>query len=57
MAGPSAIPFTSIDAYARRYEIAGEQFERLLFLLQAMDRAILKWMSDKAKQEDDRVRK
>ena len=51
MAGaPGPVPFDSIDLYARRYGIAGDDFEDLLALIQAMDRAYLQH----AKEEADR---
>ncbi len=40
-ARPRRIPFSSIDAYARRYGITGERFDFLLRLLHQMEDAFM----------------
>lgn len=46
MGGLGAIPFASIDAYARRYLIEGDEFERFHHLIRAADGA---WLESKRK--------
>lgn len=43
MASSGAIPFTAIDRWARRYGVAGDDFDRLHALLRKMDDAFLSW--------------
>lgn len=41
--GVGSIPFTAVDAWARRYGIrSSDQFDRLLFLLRSLDDEYLK---------------
>ena len=40
---PLSIPFPAIDAYAQRFEIAGEDFDRFFRLISEMDREYLKF--------------
>lgn len=47
MGGP--IPWTAVNSYAQRYEMDEEEFEDLLYHVRALDNAILKRESDKAK--------
>lgn len=44
-AGPLAIPFTSIDRYAERYDI--DDFDRFLELIRAMDKEYLDFVYKK----------
>lgn len=39
---PGPIMWASIDAYARRYEIEGERFERLISMVRMLDREFSK---------------
>lgn len=48
----SPIPFVSIDVYARRYAIEGEEFDVLLRLVQAMDDEWLKYSEETRKERD-----
>lgn len=41
------IPWSAIDAYARRYEIEGFLFDRLVAYISAMDASYLKFLRDK----------
>lgn len=43
---PRRIPFTAVDAFARRYAIAGEGFDTFRRLVEAMDAA---WLATHAK--------
>ena len=49
--GVHQIPFSAIDAYARRYEIDGEEFEVLLVSVRAIDDEFITIMTDKIKRE------
>ncbi|MFA7279818.1 MAG: hypothetical protein WC100_06960 [Sterolibacterium sp.] len=50
-----AIPFTSIDVYARRYGIESvDDFDRFRILIHRMDTAFLKYFADEAKAEEKR---
>lgn len=40
------IPFTAINAYARRHRITGERFDQFARLIQAMDDEFLKVMAE-----------
>jgi hypothetical protein len=41
-----AIPWTSIDRYASRYGVIGDEFERLSSLIRAMDNAFLSYKKE-----------
>lgn len=49
--GEGPIPWTSLDKYARRYNIEGEEFERLVQLIRIVDSELLKTKQKKAKRE------
>lgn len=49
--GESPISFLAIDAYARRYGIDGEGFDRFLSLVNAVDDTWLDWKAEKAKEK------
>lgn len=51
--GESPISFLSLDAYARRYEIAGVEFEVFLELLGALDDEYLQHVARVAKDAKD----
>lgn len=51
MGGESPITFLSIDAYARRYEIHGVEFETFLALVGALDEEYLEHVAREAKKE------
>jgi hypothetical protein len=53
MGGPGGIPFTAIDAYARRRGIDGEDFDVLLKLLRACDAEFLAYVSELSKQKTE----
>ncbi len=38
---PAAIPWSSIDRYATRFGIVGDEFERFVTMIRAIDTAIL----------------
>lgn len=46
MEGASPVPWTAIDAWARRHGIAGDGFDRLVELIERMDAV---WMKDQSK--------
>lgn len=46
--GETPISFMALDAYARRYGIEGEAFDRFLSFMTALDD---EWLQYKAKQE------
>jgi hypothetical protein len=50
MGGESPISFASFDAYARRYEITGIQFDTFLVLVGAMDDEYLQHAARVAKE-------
>lgn len=52
MGGASAIPFTAIDAWARRYGIEGDGFDEFLRLIRAADGAWLDWRSERRERTD-----
>ena len=43
MGGVSAMSFEAIDRWARRHGVAGDQFERLVRMVRALDRV---WLED-----------
>jgi hypothetical protein len=45
-----AIPWSSIDRYARRFGIEGDAFERFARLIRSMDAAYLSYLKDKHAQ-------
>ena len=47
-----AIPWTALDAYARRHGIAGLEFEDFSYLVRALDDEWLKVMVEKRKAEE-----
>lgn len=51
-AGVASIPFTAIDAYARRYEIEGDDFAVLAKLIRVCDAEFVAVMSEKAKAKE-----
>lgn len=53
LGGEGPISFLAIDAYARRYGFEGRDFEMLAILIGAMDAEYLKWVGEKAKQEQE----
>ena len=55
MAGPTPIPFSSIDRFAKRYGIDGiDEFDRLLRIIQMMDAAYLKFAAEQLEKEEKR---
>lgn len=48
--GESPISFVAIDAYARRYGIDGEAFDRFVSLINAVDDEWLGWKAERAKE-------
>lgn len=50
----SSIPFSSIDRYATRYAIEGDEFERFKMLIRLLDGAYLNHMSRKMKAQENR---
>lgn len=55
MAGPSGIPFLSIDGYAKRYRVDDiDHFDRFKALICLMDSAYLKWISDQTAKGSDK---
>jgi hypothetical protein len=40
---PGPIPFSSIDAYARRFGVEDEDFDHFTRMIRGMDQAILGW--------------
>ncbi|WP_027578486.1 hypothetical protein [Bradyrhizobium sp. Ai1a-2] len=55
MGGESPITFLSLDAYARRYGIAGVEFEHFLALVGAMDEEYLEHIARIMKAEKERA--
>jgi len=51
---PRRIPFAAIDAFARRFEISGEAFDRLLTLVGILDREYLQIESERSRQRWER---
>lgn len=52
MGGAGAIPFASVDLYARRFGIVGrDDFARFMALIGAMDRTYLKFAAEQAGDE------
>lgn len=49
--GVHPIPFSAIDAYARRYGIVDEEFDVLLVSIRALDDEFIEIMADKIKRE------
>lgn len=49
--GESPIAFVAIDAYARRYGIEGEAFDRFIGLINAIDDEWLSWKAERAKEQ------
>lgn len=49
--GVHPIPFSAIDAYARRYGIVDEEFDLLLFTIRAIDDEFIEIMTDKIKRD------
>ncbi len=43
------LPWSSIDRYAARHEIDGDELDRLSFLLMRMDGAYLKFVAERSK--------
>jgi len=50
MGGAGPIPFTSIDRYAAREGIEGEDFDELLHFLRHLDGIYLKWAAAEAEK-------
>lgn len=58
MGGESPISFMALDAYARRYSIEGEAFDRFLTFMSALDDEWLEYQAKKAKEaEEERKRR
>lgn len=53
---PGRIPFGAIDRYARRYGIEGEAFDRLVTLIDPMDREYLAWEAEQTRERLQRMR-
>jgi hypothetical protein len=51
MGGESPISFLSIDAYARRYDIRGVEFEMFHVLVTGLDEEYLEHVAREAKKE------
>jgi len=51
MGASGPIPWTAIDAYARRKGFAGDGFEYLVKMVRAMDDVFLRHLQDKREQE------
>jgi hypothetical protein len=49
--GETPISFLALDAYARRYGIEGEAFERYLAFMQALDEEWLAFVGERAKSK------
>jgi hypothetical protein len=47
---PAPIPFSAIDAYAKRYGVQGCAFDTLLQLVTALDRAYREWEGEQAQE-------
>ena len=45
--GASPIPFGAVDRWARRYEVGGDHFDRLVRMVRALDAA---WLKDYARR-------
>lgn len=50
MGGETPISFMALDAYARRYGIEGEAFERFIIFMTAIDE---EWLEYQAKQDKE----
>lgn len=48
--GPGPIPFSEIDAWARRYEIDEDTFERLQLFIRRMDKVYIEHVVKKSKK-------
>ncbi len=48
--GELPVFFSSIDGYAQRYGIAGQDFDEFLILFRAIDDEWLTWCSERAKE-------
>lgn len=53
MGGAGAIPWPVVDAWARRHGVDGAEFEALVTVVTAMDRAFLAWDRERAERERD----
>ncbi len=53
MGGESPISFLALDAYARRYEIRGVEFENFMAFVSAMDEEYLEHVDRKAKEKPE----
>ena len=51
---PGRIPFTSVNAYADRYEIEGQAFDTFVILIEAMDREYVAWEIQRVKEQVER---
>lgn len=51
------IPWSSIDRWALRYEVEGEDFERLVFLIKAMDEVYIEHRTKSHKKKMDKAMK
>lgn len=47
MGSVGMIPYTAVDAYARRHGIRGERFDELLHLVRAMDATYLNFIMER----------
>lgn len=47
LGGAGRIPWSSINAYALRYGIDGEDFEHLVHMIDAMDDVFLGWLAER----------
>jgi hypothetical protein len=54
LGGESPISFLAIDAYARRYGIESDAFDRFLRLVNAIDDEWMKWRAERAKESGGR---
>lgn len=52
MGGVPGIPFMAIDAYARRFDIGGDDFAVLLKLVRVCDAEFIAVMAEKAKAKE-----
>lgn len=49
--GIGAIPFLAIDAYAKRFDIEGRDFEDFFYIIRELDDAFIAVMNKKAEKD------
>ena len=54
LGGAGPIPFGEIDAYARRYAVVGEDFDRFARLIETLDRVLVEHLNGKARESQNR---